>query len=184
MQMERTLAMYAYALAWWQTKPEEALAALQHSIAVDHHIVGSNAAVQARARALTAQLRAAAGDIRSALETLREATLRAHGDGDRPSMANALARGTTVLIAAGDHECAAVVEGALSRGTLARLHALPTHERPDHRETLEQARAALGDDTYQSLNERGASMAYDELITFTLDRVDAATARDSTKPTL
>jgi predicted ATPase len=175
--LERTLAMYSYALAWWQARPEAALAALQETVAVDRQIVGSNAAVQARARALAAQLHADAGEIQPALQTFREAVLRAHGDGDRPSEANAVARGANVMHAAGDDEAAAVFAGAVARGALARLHALPTHERPGYRELLHHVRAKLGEDVYETANGRGATMAYEELIRFALDRVDIALSR-------
>jgi hypothetical protein len=84
------------------------------------------------------------------------------------------------MIAAGDHGAAAVFASAVGKGTLARLHALPTHERQPYRASLEQIRAKLGEHAYQAATEHGATMAYDELITFALDHIDLASAPCST----
>jgi hypothetical protein len=78
-----SLALYAFGRAWWQTKPEAALAALQACASVQT-VVGGNAAVQARALALISQLHAGRGDYPAAVEALHRAIAKAHADGDRP----------------------------------------------------------------------------------------------------
>jgi hypothetical protein len=169
-----SLALYAFGRAWWQTKPEAALAALQECTSVQTAV---GAAVEARALALTAQLHAGMGDNPAAVEALREAIARAHADGDRPSMAATFARGTRVMHAAGDHEAAALFSGAVARGVLAKLYALPRPERASHRELLDSVRSKLGSEAYDTSTSRGAAMAYDELVTFALQRLEIALAR-------
>jgi hypothetical protein len=155
--------------------PEAALAALQECVGVQTQtVVGGNAAVQARALALIAQLHAGMGDYPAAVEALHRAIARAHADGDRPSMANAFARGATVMDAVGDHEAAALFSAAIGRGALVKLYALPLPERPSHRELLNRLRSELGPKAYDAVTSRGAAMGYDELVTFALHRLEIA----------
>jgi predicted ATPase/class 3 adenylate cyclase len=168
----RVLARYAFGRAWWETKPEAALAALRECVSVPL-LGGHFSAVQARALALIAQLQAGTGDYPAALEALRRSIAKAHADGDRPSMANAFARGATVMNAVADQEAAALFCGAVARGALAKLYAVPLPERAGHRELLSRLRAALGDDAYEAAASRGAAMAYDELVAFALHRLES-----------
>jgi predicted ATPase len=171
----RVLAQYAFGRAWWETKPEAAMAALRECI--DVPLLGGHfSAVQARALALIAQLQAGRGDYPAALEALRRAIARAHADGDRPSMANAFARGAKVMDAVGDHDATALFCGAIARGALAKLYALPLPERAGHRELLERLRSELGLEAYEAATSRGAAMAYDELVAFALHRLEIAAA--------
>jgi predicted ATPase/class 3 adenylate cyclase len=171
----RSLALYAFGRAWWQTKPEAALAALEECTSAYSGV--GNANVQARAFALTAQLHAGMGNHVAALAALHRAIANANTDGDRPSMATALARGAMVMDAVGDHETAALFCGAVARGALAKLYALPLPERADHRELRDRLRSALGPDAYDTATGRGAAMAYDELVAFALHRLEIAAAR-------
>jgi predicted ATPase len=176
-----SLALYALGRAWWQTKPAAALAALQECTSVQS-VMGENASlqaralVQARALALISQLHADRGEYPAAIEALHQAIARAHADGDRPSMANAFARGARVMDAAGDPEAAALFSGAVASGVLTKLNAVPLPGRANHRELLDRLRSELGPETYDAATRRGAAMAYDELVAFALHRLEIALA--------
>ena len=170
--IQQALALYAFGLAWWQTSPDAALTALEESLAIAHRIPDAVASAQTRALAIVAQLRAGAHDVPGAFEALSEGITTAHADGDRPSMASCLARGVQVLFEAGEGESAAIFAAAVSAGVLKRLHALPIHERPLLNQLVDQLRASLGPDAYQAAARRGASMAYDEIVTFALGSLD------------
>jgi predicted ATPase len=166
-----SLALYAFGRACWQTKPEAALRALQEC-ASDQTVVGGNANIRARTLALIAQLHSGMGDNAAAVEALHRAIATAHVDGDRPSMGNAFARGAKVMDAIGDHEAAALFSGAIARGALAKLYALPLPERASHRELLERLCSELGAEAYEAATSRGAAIAYDELVAFALHRLE------------
>jgi hypothetical protein len=113
--LQTGLALYAFALASWQTDADAARAALEEALRIAYQTGGTMAGARDRALALAAQLRASAGDLAGGLEALGEALRVAHADGDRTGMASSLARGVGVMLLAGDAEAAAVFAGAVGR---------------------------------------------------------------------
>jgi len=157
-------ASYAYGLAWWQTKPEDALATLEASLRAVHRLDVTGC----RALALVAQLRASRGRIPAALDALHEAMTIASTNGDRAASAVVVARGIRVLTSAGAEEEAAVLVGIITSGVLAGLRPLPPHEIADHDALLATLRNDLGPDRYDAAADRGARMTFDEVVAFVL----------------
>ena len=169
-------ASYAYGLAWWQSKPDKALATLE-SLGTDESLrTFSNETVACRVGALVAQLRALNGNIPGAAEALHKAMTLANTQGDRAASAVAVARGIRVLACAGADEEAAVFAGIITDGLLKGLRPLPPHELADHDLLLDSLRSGLGSDRYDAATERGSRMTYDEIVTFVLGAHDPAAA--------
>jgi predicted ATPase len=161
------VALYAFALASWQTDPTAAQAALGEYVQISPH----GGYVLARVKALLAQLRALSGDLAAARGTLSESLDCAYINGDRPAMATCLARGAVVMAAVGAPDIAGVFLGAVTDGVFARLNALPPNEIPDHEELLATVRSQLGDSRYTAATNRGAAMTYEQITTFALTAV-------------
>jgi hypothetical protein len=135
------------------------------------HTAGYDYAL-ARVLALQAQLLAHEGNLPAAVQALREGLDSAHTNGDRPGLAACIARGAVVMAAWKEHETAAVFVGAVTEGVVARLGALPRHERADYNEFIVTIRSQLGDDRYAAATSRGGAMTYEQITAFALAAVE------------
>jgi hypothetical protein len=161
------IALYAFALASWQSDPTAAQAALAEQVQILQH----GGYVLYRGLALLAQLRALDGNLPAAVATLSESLEGVYINGDRPAMATCLARGAVVMAALGEPETAGVFLGAVTDGVFARMNALPPNEIPDHEELVATVRSQLGDDRYSAATSRGAAMTYEQITSFALAAV-------------
>jgi predicted ATPase len=159
-----SVGLYAFALASWQSDSPAAQAALEEQVQIDPRRVF----VLARAMALLAQILASTGTLPAAVTALSEGVEDAYINGDWPSVAVCLARGTKVMAAAGELETAGLFWGAATDGVFANLTLLPTNEIPDHEEFIATVRSQLGDDRYSAATARGAAMSYEQITTFAL----------------
>jgi predicted ATPase len=159
------LALYAFALAFWQSDPTAATAALEEHI----QIARSNHANISRVRALLALLHARAGNHRAAVQVLREGLEFAHINADRPGLVDCLARGAVIMVVLGENETAGVLWGAVTNGVLASSNPRAPTENPEFVTTL---RSRLGDDRYSTATARGAAMTYEQISAFALAAIE------------
>jgi predicted ATPase/class 3 adenylate cyclase len=165
------IGLYAFGLASWQSDPVAARAALEEHVPIARATDYDWAL--ARVLALLAQLYAQGGDRPAALAALRESLQNAHLNGDRPALAVRLARGATVLSAAGEYETAAVFCGAVADGVFAGIssYTLPANEIPGHSHFVATLRLRIGDDLYRAATARGAAMTYEQITTLAVATV-------------
>jgi predicted ATPase/class 3 adenylate cyclase len=163
------MALYGFALAFWQSDPTAAQAALEENIKIAR-ATGYDFFL-GRSLALLAQLLVRSGDLPAALEALQEGLENHHIHGDEPGVAVCLARGAAVMVALGEHETAAVFLGAGTYGGLAHFGAASPIEVLDYNEFVTTLRSWLGDDDYTDAFARGAAMTYDQVAAFALSAV-------------
>ncbi len=159
------IALYAYAWAWWRSRPEEALAALEESISLTEQ--GASDVVYADVLELLAQIRHVLGDTRGGLEAVL--TGQAHADrvGNRPTALGIIWFAANLLAASGAYDLVATVAGITDQGPLAAIAHIgdPAGQTNlEHQQAVEAARGSLGDDAYQRLADRGANMSYEQMI--------------------
>jgi hypothetical protein len=165
------LALYAFGMAYWQSDPTAAQAALEEHVEIAR-ATGYTYAL-ARSLALVAQLRTRNGGLPAALEALREGLHGAHVNGDRPAMAVCLARGAVVLVALGELEAASVFLAAVTDGALSRLGAIAPNEAAYFNELVITIRSRLGQERHIAATARGAAMTYEQVNAFAIAAVEA-----------
>lgn len=160
------IALYAYAWAWWRTRPEEAQAALEESITLTEQ--GASDVVYADVLELLAQIRHVLGDTRGGLEAVLAGQAHADRVGNRPTALGIIWFAANLLAASGAYDLVATVAGITDQGPLAAIAHVtgdPAGQTNlEHQQALEAARVALGDDAYQRLADRGAEMSYEQMI--------------------
>jgi predicted ATPase/class 3 adenylate cyclase len=159
-------ALWAFALASWQSDPIEAQVALKEAIQIGR-AMGHDVFLP-RALALLAQQRARHDDRPAALQALREALELAHTHDDVTAIAVCLARGAVIMVAFGEYETAAVFMGAVSNGVRARRSGVSPNEIPDYNHFVASLRSQLGEDLYTAATARGAAMSYEQASAFAL----------------
>jgi predicted ATPase len=164
------IALFGFAVAFWQSDPPAAQAALEEQVAIVRAV--GDTTMLARALALLAQLHAVGGRLAAALEALREGLETAYINDERPAMAVCLARGATVMMALGEHHTAAVFMGALTNRVRARRSGVSPNEISDFKEFDTTLRSQLGDDRYAAATGRGAAMTYEQVTAFALAAVE------------
>jgi predicted ATPase/class 3 adenylate cyclase len=158
-------ALWGFAVASWQSDPGAAQAALEEAIQIS--ALGYDTFLP-RSLALLAQLRARGDDRPAALESLREGLEIAHTHDDVTAIAVCLARGAVVMVALGEHETAAVLLGAVTKGVRARRSGVSPNEIPDYTKFVATLRTQLGEDLYTAATARGAAMSYESASAFAL----------------
>jgi hypothetical protein len=162
------LTLASFALGWAQTNdnPDEALAALDESIALTR--AGALDGAYGAALCLAALLRARRGEARPAVEELLEAVNYSHEVGDRTNFSNAVNRGSEILGRLGHDELAAVLTGIVTGQFLdtSTVYQLFGREREEHEAVDAQVRATLGIDAYEAAIARGAAMTYGEMVVY------------------
>ena len=121
-----------------------------------------------------ARLRSRTGDRVAALEALCDAISNANYVGSRGVVVEVLGEGADILLRAGEPSTATVLAGSLLQGAL--LAIIVSQRNAELDRTLVSAREGLGDEEYQRMFDRGASMSYEEVIKFALDNVQRAIA--------
>jgi hypothetical protein len=169
------LALYAFGMAYWQSDPTPAQAALEEHVQIARS-TGYTYAL-ARSLALIAQLRTRNGDRPAAVDALREGFNSAHINGDRPAMAVCLARGSVVFETLGELEAASVFLGAVTGGALSRLGAIPLNEAAYFSELATSMRSRLGSERQNAATARGAAMNYEQVSSFALTAVEGLRPR-------
>jgi hypothetical protein len=168
-------ALYARAVAYSQSDPDTASAALDEYLRiVDTERTDPVGFALARCLALAAQLHAAAGQLPRALGELHEAIETADVDGDRPAMAYTLARAVFVL-RRDDPTTAAVLCGVIGPGVLGRQFPVLIWERDWFHRTTDELGTVLGPDRYQAALDDGAALAYEDGVRTALDAIAVLT---------
>ena len=156
----------------FEEDPDEALAAAEESI----RLVEAGAADWAYSPALQvpALLRSARGDGVGAARALLTAVEYQARVGNRVQMSIDLAVAVLVLASSEDtFEPAATLAGAISGPTLRHLPGLDDSDgRKRYSRTLATVAAYLGTEAYSAAQQSGASMTYDEIVAYTLERLD------------
>ena len=155
--------------------PEEALAALEESVAI---MRAGNTNSVGMALSNVAQLRARQGDRVGALTTLRESIEHIYRYGDRPQLIALVDWAIAILQRFGYSDPAAVLVGVAVDGPLAALNSFPGARRAHGDDKLAPLEAELGTDTYRALVERGAAMSYEEVVHFLFDEIDQLLAEE------
>jgi len=160
----------------FEEEPVEALAAAEESIRLVE--VGAADWAYSPALQVRALLRSARGDSIGAARALQTAVGYQARVGNRVQMSIDLAVAVLVLASSEDtFEPAATLAGAISGPTLRHLPGLADSDgRKRYSRALATIAAHLGTGTYAAAQQSGASMTYDEIITFTLTHLSSLAA--------
>jgi hypothetical protein len=158
-------ALFASGLATWRSDPDRARPELDEAIALVR--AGTSTVVFPLMLAVRALVATQHGDAESARADVLEAIAAARDKGDVPALVTVLEYGIEVWIRFGEPELAATVGGATT-GPLRAFSSLPLDDVSHRDEALAEARAALGDATYDAAAARGAAMSVDELVALAL----------------
>jgi len=165
-------ALSGRAWALQHNDPEGALAVADEFLE-NHRRNSVSRSVAPVVMALAANLRARLGDDAGALILLREAVVVCRDDGIRPQAAAALGFAVNPLCRAGHPDVAATLIGALDRGALSSVANFPGAADARGR-SLVRIADALSQEQAGQLVDRGASMPYDELISYAIEHLGAA----------
>ena len=122
-----------------------------------------------------ARLRSRMHDRVAALEALYDAISYANYVGSRGIVVEVLGVGVDILLGVGELLTATVLAASLLQGPLPAMNAA-TWRNSELERILITAREALGDEQYQRMFDRGASMSYEEVVEFALNDVHRARA--------
>lgn len=168
-------AQFARAVALAHDDPIGAARALDESIEVGRR--GTSGGLLGFALARRSVLRAESGDIAGARRDAREAVKQGHERGDRPMLTSALECSAAVLHAMGRDEAAAMLAGALLAGVATGMPRSVTGGLVADlgvADAVEQSRAALGEDEYETALARGAELSLDGVVAYVLSVLDVA----------
>ena len=170
-------ALFAEGLAHVEDHPEHALAVFEESLALT--AAGASDIVYSDIQEQCIRLRTILGDLRGAVEALRTGFEHAVGDGNRLSSITLLWYGLEALVPFGELEFSAVLFGAVDDGcggVAPMLNAVVGPQAVRHTDARAEARAALGADRFDELVARGATMTYDDVVTFARRELERAIA--------
>ena len=173
------LALYGFALAWWQDDPDQARTAIKESLSLTE--IGASDVVYADALELLGRLERASGNIEGALLTIARSLRESTRVGNRPSVISSqwyLAEALGLL----EHEVevGAILHGYSTQGPEAGLMpAVGGREGQLHEQSIDALRAALGAERFEDLSERGAAMNYETAVQYTLGELERITEANS-----
>jgi hypothetical protein len=166
------VASYALGLALRHRHPDEALAALDQSVALARH--GARTVVLATALSYGAQAAAALGDADGARARLRDALEEARRNDDWIVLTQSLDTAIDILSYRGEARSAAVLAGAVET-TLAPLRFPYTASRGPglvvRTANLARARHELGDSCYEQARAQGVAMSRQDALAFALQHL-------------
>jgi hypothetical protein len=161
--------LFNVAYTSWRENPEDAMDALEESIALSR--AGAVFVAYGDALGLLAQLQAQAQDPR-ALDTMRAAIVEGSDIGSRTTLATSLDRAVIAFHSLGRDQLAAQLAGSVTAGALEPLTVLPFPEHAAREETIRRVRDELGPEQYDQAAARGAAMSYDELVAHIVTELD------------
>lgn len=170
-------ALFALGFASWRFEPTEALAALDEAITMMRAI--GQTSTLGHTLGLAALIRARQGDRPGALGALREAIEGSYDVGDRPQVVTALERSVPALIALAEPEPACILAG-FTTGPLAELGIVPTPDRDDAQQALDDVRVQLGSERFEQLLASGGARTYDQAVAHTLNELNRLVAQTET----
>jgi hypothetical protein len=156
------IALYAYACAWREDNPTDALVALDESFSLTRD--GASDVVLENAHMLLGDLRLALGDVRGALAAFQSALEVADRFGNRTVVIGILWSAIEALSACGAHDLAAICIGITEENEFASFNPWTQSLDADHYQACEATRCALGQVLYNQLVSQGAAMSYDDAI--------------------
>ncbi len=157
------VALYVYAQTWYSENPREALTALDEGFALTEQ--GASDVVLESTHGLRAQIQHSLGDQRGALTSLLSAIEVADRNGNRQEAIAFLLSVTEVFSTRHAYDLAAVAIGVTNQGPLAAL-VLYGRESESHAQTHDAVLTALGEPRFRQLVDQGATMTYEEAITW------------------
>jgi predicted ATPase len=163
-------ARYDLARSIEHDDPVRALEAYEHAIALGR--AGATQLIMGPALVGVARLRSRIHDRVAALEALYDAISYSTYVGYRPVVVQILGPSAEILLRVGEPATGTVLAGSLLQGALAAIMLLQRNAELER--TLMTAREALGDEQYQRMFARGASMSYEEVVEFALDNLHRA----------
>ena len=174
-----TIAQVSYHLGtlWARDQPDRAIASYERCIDMS---ISANDATLGAALFQCALLLARRGDRATALAHLRRAIVVQEWMKQRPQLWGALAYGMEILTVLGAYEDAAVLAGAARSGALTNLRSMTTPPERQQR-NASPLREALGD-RFDAVAAKGAAMSFDELVAWTLARLDALLEAEPASP--
>jgi hypothetical protein len=162
-----SFALFAHAAAFGETDPGRALDAYRRGLSIAQDS-GNRFLVSSIAYAL-GRLEATHGDPVSAFEYLGLAIGNMHDSGDRTTMCIPLAVLATALDRLERYDSAATIAGFAFGPLTEMLY-------PEMTGAITHLRAVLGDQSYESLAQKGASMTTAAMATYAYDEIDRARA--------
>jgi predicted ATPase/class 3 adenylate cyclase len=170
----RSFALFACGYAWRESRPRAAYEALRRGLTIAHDS-GNRMAELYLAVTLSGLVAAADSVTADALDFLTLAINSFYDSGSYSQMVTPL-----VVLAAhfnriGRHDAAATIVGFA--GTAFALAAVP-----EITKTIANLREVLGDKTYESLNQAGATMTNANIARYALDQIDEARAELASQP--
>lgn len=125
-------------------------------------------------------LRAQRGDREGALRALQEAVTYNAESGYRPMMIGTLDRTMYALAQLGDDEPVAVLAGVAIRGPLSELNHFYARGADAQTATLEVIKGRLGRIEFEDALSRGATMTYEQAVSYALEHLAELLAATST----
>ena len=165
-----TIAQVSYHLGtlWARDEPDRAIVAYKRCIEMS---IGANDATLGAALFQCALLLARKGERRDALASLHRSIVVQDWMKQRPQMEGALAFAIEILTVLGAYDDAAALAGAARSGALTHLRSMTLPPERQQR-GARPLREALGD-RFDEFAAVGAAMNFDELVAWTLARLDA-----------
>ena len=173
------IALYAYACAWWQDNPREALGALEEGFALTEQ--GASDVVLDSGHQLLGKIRHTLGDSPGALAALLSAIEVADRVGNRQSVISALWVAVEVVSACGAHDQVAICVGVTAEGPLAS-YVIVGPDAHSYAQAREAARGVLGEPRYRELVDEGAAMSYEDAVTWARRALSNQGADEGARP--
>jgi len=166
-------ALLAHAFSVADLDPDDALGAVEESIGLIEAKAASDAGYASMLQ-LAALLRSATGDTVGAARAVHTGVqYQARIGGSLSASANLVAATVLVLAAQPDaHHAAATLAGALTGPVFGHIRLLLRGvDRDRYEGSVAAIAAAVGPEVYTVAQQHGATMTYDEIITFTLEQL-------------
>jgi predicted ATPase/class 3 adenylate cyclase len=151
--------------------PESALAAAEQMLEI-HRRSGVARSIVSVGIALAAGLRARLGDDHGAFPLFRDALVMARDDGTLPQTTAVLSFALNPLCRTGRADVAATFIGVLDQGALAHVAGFPGTAASRAR-TLARIENSMSQEALDELLDTGASMTYDEMISYAIEQFAA-----------
>jgi len=162
-----TLALSAYGFAFRDADPHGALEARRRGLAIAQD--SGNRTVEIVLAAGLSSFEAKYGDPATAFDYVTVAIRSYHESGNTSMIGIPLVVLAALFDRLGRHEAAATIAGfAFNPSTAAAISEIST--------AIAHLRDVLGDETYESLARRGATMTTTEIVTYAYDQIDQARA--------
>jgi predicted ATPase/class 3 adenylate cyclase len=166
------VTLFAFGWSSVEADPDAALAALEEAAELTRN--GATDSCFGPALMEAARILSHRGDLSGAFRRLAEGLHHCNLVADYPELAGVLRTSSSVLVAAGRYEEAAVVNG-FAQGVLGQKFDMPAvgPEGDEQERAQLHARQELSDQRYEELLARGGAMTFDEAFEYALDALES-----------